>query len=185
MEKQLANPGPLGLLGFGMTTILLNIHNMGFFPVSAVIVSMGIFFGGIAQIMAGIISFKRGNVFAATAFTSYGFFWISLVAIWMLPSIGSGVTATTPESFLGFYLILWGIFTGFMWYGTWEGSKVQQFIFLSLTVLFILLAIEKWTGIESIATFAGAIGVISGSSAFYLGMAELLEELKGKKVLPY
>ncbi|CAA9201790.1 Succinate-acetate/proton symporter SatP [Flavobacterium bizetiae] len=74
MKKQLANSAPLGLLGFGMTTILLNIHNMGFFPVSAVIISMGIFYEGIAQIIAGIIAFKRSNIFAATAFTSYGFF---------------------------------------------------------------------------------------------------------------
>ncbi|MCC9065857.1 acetate uptake transporter [Flavobacterium piscisymbiosum] len=185
MEKQLANSAPLGLLGFGMTTILLNIHNMGFFPVSAVIISMGIFYGGIAQVIAGIIAFKRGNVFAATAFTSYGFFWITLVAIWMLPSSDITVAGPTPESFLGWYLALWGIFTAFMWYGTWGGSKVQQFIFLSLTVLFFLLAIEKWTEIESIATFAGAIGIICGSSAFYLAMAELLEEVKGEKVLPY
>lgn len=185
MEKQLANPAPLGLLGFGMTTILLNIHNMGFFPISAVIISMGIFFGGIAQILAGIFSYKRGNIFAATAFTSYGFFWITLIAIWMLPNTGIGVAAATPTSFLGFYLALWGTFTGFMWYGTWGGSKVQQFIFLSLTLLFFLLAIEKWTAMESIATFAGVIGVICGSSAFYLAMAELLEEVKGKQVLPY
>lgn len=185
MEKQLANSAPLGLLGFGMTTILLNIHNMGFFPVSAVIISMGIFYGGIAQVIAGIIAFKRSNIFAATAFTSYGFFWITLVGIWMLPDTGNALAGATPNSFLGIYLALWGIFTAFMWYGTWGASKVQQFVFLSLTVLFFLLALEKWTGIESVATFAGAIGIICGSSAFYLAMAELLEEVKGKKVLPY
>lgn len=185
MEKQLANSAPLGLLGFGMTTILLNIHNMGFFPVSAIIVSMGIFYGGIAQVIAGIIAFKRGSVFAATAFTSYGFFWITLVGIWMLPGTGIAIAGSSPNSFLGFYLAIWGLFTAFMWYGTWGGSKVQQFVFLSLTVLFFLLAVEKWTGIEAIAVFAGAIGIICGSSAFYLAMAELLEEVKGKKVLPY
>lgn len=185
MEKQFANPGPLGLLGFGMTTILLNIHNMGFFPISAVIISMGIFYGGIAQVIAGLISFKRGNIFAATAFTSYGFFWLTLVAIWMLPNTGNPFAGATPDSFLGCYLALWGLFTGLMWYGTWEASRVLQFIFLSLTILFFLLAIEKWTGIMSIATLAGAVGVICGSSAFYLAMAELLEEIKEKKVLPY
>lgn len=158
---------------------------MGFFPVSAVILSMGLFYGGIAQVIAGIIAFKRGNVFAATAFTSYGFFWITLVAIWMLPSTEIAVAGVTSGPFLGCYLALWGIFTTFMWYGTWGGSKVQQFIFLSLALLFFLLAIEKWTNIESIATFAGAIGIICGSSAFYLAMAELLEEIKGKQVLPY
>lgn len=185
MEKQLANPAPLGLLGFGMTTILLNIHNMGFFPVSSVILAMGIFYGGIAQVIAGIISYKRGSLFAATAFTSYGFFWMTLVATWMLPSTGNEFAGATPAPFLGWYLAIWGTFTALMWYGTWGGSKVQQFIFLSLTVLFFLLAIEKWTGNESITPIAGTIGVICGSSAFYLAMAELLEEVKGKRVLPY
>ncbi len=77
MEKKQANVAPLGLLGFGMTTILLNIHNMGFFPVSSVIISMGLFYGGMAQIIAGIFSLYQGKTFAGTAFTSYGFFWIS------------------------------------------------------------------------------------------------------------
>ena len=185
MEKQLANPAPLGLLGFGMTTILLNIHNMGFFPVSAVILSMGIFYGGLAQVIAGIISFKRGNTFAATAFTSYGFFWMTLVATWLLPSTGNEFAIGTAAPFFGWYLAIWGTFTGVMWCGTWGGSKVQQFVFLSLTILFFLLAIAKWTGNETINTIAGFIGIICGSSAFYLAMAELLEEVKGKRILPY
>ena len=82
MEQiKLANPGPLGLMGFGMTTILLNIHNAGFFPVMTAIVSMGIFYGGLAQVIAGILEFRKGNTFGTTAFTSYGFFWIALVGI--------------------------------------------------------------------------------------------------------
>jgi succinate-acetate transporter protein len=185
MENKLANPAPLGLLGFAMTTILLNIHNMGFFPVSAVILSMGIFYGGLAQIIAGILSFKRGNIFAATAFTSYGFFWLTLVAVWLLPATGIENAAATPPAFLGWYLALWGIFTGFMWWGTWGKSKVQQFVFFSLTILFFLLSIALWTGNETIHTTAGWVGVICGSSAFYLGIAELLEEVKEKRVLPY
>lgn len=158
---------------------------MGFFPCKCRNYIWGFFYGGIAQVIVGIIAFKRSNIFAATAFTSYGFFWITLVGIWMLPDTGNAVAGATPNSFLGVYLALWRFFTAFMWYGTWGASKVQQFVFLSLTVLFFLLALEKWTGIESVATFAGAIGIIYGSSAFYLAMAELLEEVKGKKVLPY
>jgi succinate-acetate transporter protein len=185
METKLANPAPLGLLGFGMTTILLNIHNIGFFPISAVIISMGIFYGGLAQIIAGIISFKRGSVFAGTAFTSYGFFWITLVGIWLFPNTGFEMAGTTPAPFFGIYLALWGLFTAFMWWGTWGGSKVQQFVFLSLTVLFFLLAISKFTGSEMINSIAGIMGIICGGSAFYLAMAELLEEVKNKRVLPY
>ena len=185
MENQLANPAPLGLLGFGMTTILLNIHNLGFFPVSAVIISMGIFYGGLAQIIAGILSFKNGKTFAGTAFTAYGFFWITLVGIWLFPNTGFEMAGATPASFFGCYLVIWGIFTALMWWGTWGGSKVQQFVFLSLAILFFLLAASKFTGSETINVIAGGLGVICGSSAFYLAMAELLEEVKNKRVLPY
>ena len=81
MEQKLANPAPLGLMGFGMTTVLLNIHNAGFFPVSAMVLAMGMFYGGIAQVIAGILEFKKGNSFGLTAFTSYGMFWLTLVAL--------------------------------------------------------------------------------------------------------
>ena len=79
MSDNLANPAPLGLMGFGMTTVLLNIHNAGLFEISAVIMAMGIFYGGIAQIIAGRMEFKKGNTFGTTAFTSYGLFWLTLV----------------------------------------------------------------------------------------------------------
>ena len=85
-EDSLANPAPLGLMGFGMTTVLLNIHNAGFFPeVGSMILGMGIFFGGIAQIIAGILEYKKGNTFGMTAFTPYGSFWLTLVAVIVLP----------------------------------------------------------------------------------------------------
>ncbi|WP_348797203.1 acetate uptake transporter [Flavobacterium adhaerens] len=185
MENKIANPAPLGLLGFGMTTILLNIHNLGFFPVSAVIISMGIFYGGIAQIIAGLLSYKAGKTFAGTAFTSYGFFWLTLVGVWLFPNTDFEMAGTTPAPFVGCYLTLWGIFTAFMWWGTWGGSKMLQFVFLTLTILFFVLSVEKLTGNLALAPVAGAIGVICGGSAFYLAVAELLEEQKNKKVLPY
>jgi succinate-acetate transporter protein len=185
METKLANPAPLGLLGFAMTTILLNIHNLGFFPVTSVILAMGIFYGGIAQIIAGLLCYKQGKTFAGTAFTSYGFFWLTLVGVWMLPATGIANAAATPPAFMGWYLALWGTFTGFMWWGTWGNSKVQQFVFLSLTILFFLLAAAMFTGNETIHKTGGAVGVICGASAFYLAVAELLEEVKNKRVLPY
>ena len=83
--KTHANPGPLGLIGFGMTTVLLNLHNADIMPLSIVIVAMGIALGGLAQIIAGILEFKNGNTFGGTAFTAYGCFWWSLVIIWILP----------------------------------------------------------------------------------------------------
>src|SRR6476469_5184933 len=82
------NPAPLGLLGFGMTTVLLNFHNAGFYEINSMILAMGIFYGGIAQIIAGVMEWRKGNTFATTAFTSYGFFWLTLVALILLPKLG-------------------------------------------------------------------------------------------------
>ena len=185
MENKLANPAPLGLMGFGMTTVLLNIHNAGFFPVSAMVLAMGIFYGGIAQVIAGILEFKKGNTFGLTAFTSYGMFWLTLVALWLLPEISSGKGIKTNETYMGWYLFLWGIFTFFMWFGTFGKNRVLQFVFLSLWILFFLLAIRDWAESPVIGTIAGYEGIICGLSAIYLAMAEVLEEARGKKILPY
>ncbi len=184
MESKLSNPAPLGLMGFGMTTVLLNIHNAGFFPVSAMILAMGIFYGGIAQVIAGILEFKKGNTFGTTAFTSYGLFWITLVALWVFPEFGWAKGAATEVGFMGWYLFLWGVFTFFMWLGTFGKNKVLQFIFFSLWILFFLLAIRDWTGSMLIGTIAGWEGIVCGASAIYLAMAEVLNETRGKVILP-
>ncbi len=181
-SNKLANPGPLGLMGFGMTTILLNIHNAGFFPVTTAIVAMGLFFGGLAQVIAGLLEFKKGNTFGTTAFTSYGFFWMTLVAIWYLPA--SPATAPTDQSFFGIYLLLWGIFTLFMLVGTLKANRALQFVFASLTALFFLLAIGNIAGNSTILVIAGYVGIICGSSAFYLAMAEVINEQLGTEALP-
>ncbi|EOE0522734.1 acetate uptake transporter [Providencia stuartii] len=181
-SSSIANPGPLGLLGFGMTTILLNLHNAGFFPLSSVILSMGIFYGGIAQVIAGLIEYKKGNTFGATAFSSYGMFWLTLVGLLFLPTLG--LAEPTGPAFLGVYLLIWGIFTFFMFLGTLKANFVLQFVFGSLTVLFALLAIGNLTGNSTILTIAGFEGIVCGASAFYLAMAEVLNEQYGKTVLP-
>jgi len=182
MEQKLANPAPLGLAGFGMTTILLNIHNAGFFPVSAMVMAMGIFYGGIAQVIAGILEFRKGNTFGMLAFTSYGMFWLSLVATWMLPRLG--LAEATPEGYMAWYLVAWGVFTLFMTFGTLRGGKVTFFIFASLTVLFFLLAARDFSGSRLIGTIAGWEGLACGASALYLALAETLNEKLGKSVFP-
>lgn len=180
MEGQkFANPGPLGLMGFGMTTILLNIHNTGLFPMASMIMAMGIFYGGVAQVIAGILEFKKGNTFGVTAFTSYGLFWLTLVFILVFKNL----PGSSPE-FMGWYLFLWGVFTFFMWFGTFGKNRVLQFVFLSLTILFWLLAIRDWFGAETIGAIAGWEGIICGASAFYLAMAEVINESHGKTILP-
>ncbi|WP_421900558.1 acetate uptake transporter [Maridesulfovibrio sp.] len=182
MESKLANPAPLGLMGFGMTTILLNIHNAGFFPISSMILAMGFFYGGIAQIIAGVMEFKKGNTFGTTAFTSYGLFWLTLVALIVMPKMG--LADPTPHAYMGWYLLMWGIFTLFMFLGTLKANKVLQFIFFSLTVLFFLLAVRDFSGSHFIGTIAGWEGIVCGASAFYLAMAEVINEQYGRTVLP-
>lgn len=181
MQKN-ANPAPLGLLGFGMTTILLNLHNAGILPLSLVIVAMGIALGGVAQVIAGILEFKQGNTFGGTAFTAYGLFWLSLVGIWLMPADYPHLTASKTD--MGFYLLLWGIFTFFMTIGTLKGALIGKLVFGSLALLFILLAVADFTNSSVILTIAGVEGIICGSLAMYEAVAKIVNEQLGKKVLP-
>ena len=177
-----ANPAPLGLMGFGMTTILLNIHNAGFFELDAMILAMGIFYGGLAQVIAGIMEFKKDNTFGATAFTSYGFFWLALVGLNILPLMGYGEAAGSLS--MAAFLFMWGVFTLFMFIGTLRINKALQVVFGSLTILFFLLAIGNFTGSTVVLTIAGYEGIICGFSAIYAAMAQVLNELYGKEILP-
>ncbi|KQR93449.1 hypothetical protein ASG01_09705 [Chryseobacterium sp. Leaf180] len=176
-----ANPAPLGLFGFGMTTILLNIHNAGFFELNAMIMGMGIFFGGLQQVIAGIMEWKKGNIFAMSAFTSYGFFWISLVTLWLLPLIG---VAKPDGNSMGCYLAIWGIFTFALFIATLKGNTIGKLIFGSLVILFALLSAASFTGNENIHTIAGYEGILCGSFAFYEAAALIINEKSGKQVLP-
>jgi hypothetical protein len=182
-EQKLANPAPLGLLGFGITTVLLNLHNFGLFGLDSMILSMGIFYGGIAQIIAGIMEFKKGNTFGVTAFTSYGLFWLSLVFLLVFPQMG--IWSTKPSDLaMASYLFMWGLFTLLMFFGTSKTNVALQFVFGSLALLFFLLSLGDVTGSAMIKTIAGLEGIICGFSAFYLAIAEVLNEVYGKTVLP-
>ncbi len=175
------NPAPLGLLGFGLTTVLLNIHNAGFYPLTSMILGMGIFVGGLAQVIAGIQEWKVNNTFGATAFTLYGFFWLSFVALKVLPS---ETVMSAASADMGFYLLLWGLFTLFMFFGTLKISRAHQTVFMSLTILFFLLAIADFTENHTIKTIAGFEGIFCGASAFYTAAAIVLNEVYGKTILP-
>lgn len=181
IQTSVANPAPLGLLGFGMTTILLNLHNANIIPLSIVILSMGLTVGGISQVVAGIMEFKKNNVFGATAFTAYGFFWLSLIVIWTNPT---AEMAAADEKSMGFYLLLWGIFTAFMFIGTLKHSRVSQIVFLTLAILFFMLSIADFTGNASIKLAAGWVGIICGAFAVYNSVAQILNEEYGKVILP-
>ena len=178
-----ANPAPLGLLGFGMTTVLLNLHNAGFFAMGSMILAMGIFYGGLAQIIAGIEEWKKNNTFGATAFTSYGLFWMTLVALLVLPKMG--LADASDKTAMAAYLTMWGVFTAIMFIGTLKANRTLQFVFASLAILFFLLALRDWLESPLIGTIAGYEGILCGLSAIYLAMAELLEEARGRKILPF
>jgi succinate-acetate transporter protein len=177
-----SNPAPLGLMGFGMTTVLLNLHNAGFFGLGSMILGMGIFYGGLAQVIAGIMEWKKGNTFGTTAFTSYGFFWLTLVALIVLPKMG--LIAAPDNAAMVAYLLVWGLFTAILFIGTLRLNRALQFVFASLTVLFVLLALGDFTGGVTIKHIAGYEGIICGLSAIYAGAAQVLNEVYGKVVLP-
>ncbi len=180
-----SNPAPLGLLAFGLTTVLLNIHNAGFYPLNTMILAMGIFYGGIAQIIAGIMEWKKGNTFGTTAFISYGSFWLTLVALWLIPVTGTTTTlAATSKGAMSAYFFMWGFFTFMMFIGTLRINKALQVIFGSLTILYFLLLIRDATGSSVVGTIAGYEGIICGLSAVYTGLAQVLNEVYGRVVLP-
>lgn len=177
-----SNPAPLGLMGFGMTTVLLNLHNAGFFALGSMILAMGIFYGGVAQVIAGIMEWKKGNTFGTTAFTSYGLFWLTLVGLIIAPKMGLAQQAETGAMVA--YLFMWGLFTAVMFIGTLKLNRALQFVFASLAVLFFLLAIADHTGSTTIKHVAGYEGIICGLSAIYAALAQVLNELFGKTVAP-
>ena len=177
-----SNPAALGLIAFGMTTVLLNLHNAGLYTLGTMILAMGVFYGGIAQVIAGIMEWKKGNTFGTTAFTSYGLFWLSFVGLLVMPAFGIEMANETGA--IVAYLIMWGIFTGLMYIGTLKINRALQVIFFTLTVLFFLLAIGDATGNAVITKIAGWEGIICGASAIYAGIAQVLNDVYGRVVFP-
>jgi hypothetical protein len=177
------NPAPLGLLAFGMTTVVLNLANAGVIPVTSMILAMGIFYGGTAQVIAGIMEWKKGNTFACTAFISYGFFWLSLVGLLVMPKLGwiGGPADNTMPCFLA----LWGVFTAVMFLGTVRLSGALMFVFGSLTILFFMLAYGDYAHApDTFHHLTGVEGIICGASAMYTGLAQVLNEIYGKTLFP-
>jgi succinate-acetate transporter protein len=194
MTEKVANPAPLGLLGFGVTTILLNfVHNLQLGVLDGTILAMGIAYGGLAQVIAGVLEYKKGNTFGTVAFTSYGLFWWSYVLLNLLPkNIFSGLASASNESMMA-YFFMWGLFTFVMFFGTLKTNRTLQVVFATLTILFFLLTIKSgllaYTSmtvkdLEIFTRIIGVEGIITGFSAFYLGLAEVINEVHGKTVMP-
>ncbi|HUL82638.1 MAG TPA: acetate uptake transporter [Gammaproteobacteria bacterium] len=176
------NPAPLGLLAFGMTTVLLNLHNAGFFELNSMILAMGLCYGGLAQVIAGIMEWKKGNTFATTAFISYGFFWLSLVVLLLLPA--TGASKAPDATAMTAYLAMWGLFTAGLFVGTLRINRALQVVFATLVVLFLLLAIGDYADAgPAFKHFTGYEGIVCGAAAIYTGLAQVLNELFGRTVL--
>lgn len=169
-------------MGFGITTVLLNLWNAGAIPLDSPILTMGLFYGGVAQIIAGSLEFRKGNTFGMTAFLSYGLFWESFAMIVLFKIMG--LVSFTPSSSLAAYLFMWGVFTLLMFIGTLKLNGALMFVFGSLFILFFLLAAGNAWNNSSVITFAGYEGIICGLSAMYTSIAELLNEVYRRIVLP-
>ena len=181
-----ANAAPLGLMAFGLTTALVSVHNAGLIPLSGMLLAMTVFYGGMAQVIAGIMEWKKNSTFGMTAFLSFGFFWLTFVGIFAFPKwIGSaGLELGATSTALGYYLLAWALFVGLMFVGSLRINRALQFVFLSATVLLLLLAIGEWTGNEMFTKIAGWEGIVCGLSAVYTSIAQVWNELYDRVVLP-
>lgn len=179
-KDNFANPAPLGLCAFGLTTWLLCLINAGFFDTQSLglVLAMAFAFGGFAQVIAGVFEFKKANTFGFTAFISYGAFWWS----WALFVIF--FKENVPPAFVAWYLCAWGTFSLVLFFATLPKPKALSAIFFFLVLTFYALAIGDATGNRGIAHLGGYLGLITAFCAFYLAAAEVINESYGKTVLP-
>lgn len=179
MEKKV-NPAPLGLSGFALTTWLLSMHNAGLFGGNNVplVLACAFAFGGTAQFVAGIVEAFVGNSFGFVAFCGYGAFW------WSFGLLVEFFIKGVDGAFIGWYLLMWGVFTTFMWIGTWKKAKALMLVFTALVPTFYLLAFGALLGSSSLTSLGGYLGLLTAALAFYLAAAEVINESWGRTVLP-
>jgi succinate-acetate transporter protein len=188
LDTDTGNPAPLGLVAFGLTTVLLSIVNAGLLPSTAgtvVVIPLAMAFGGTAQFVAGILEFRTGNTFGQTAFFSYGAFWwwFALLELFAMNGIlNSGAQGFT--SVVGIALILWGVFTLYMWVGTFRLNWGLWSVFLTLTITFFLLGFGDFLGNNGLYAAGGYVGILSGALAMYVSFAEVTNWSFGRTVLP-
>jgi succinate-acetate transporter protein len=167
--------GPLGLLGFGFTTILLSFHNVGVYELNSMIIGMARYYGGLAQFVAGIFELTKGHTFSGIAFISYASFWWTLIAIWTTPE-----EELKPEGkAMGLFLLLWCVFTIVMFIGTLKSSWSLKGIFATLAITFLFLSIGDFTEQHTVTKVGGAVGLLCGALAMYTGLVEILDHTTG------
>ncbi|MGH7643636.1 MAG: acetate uptake transporter [Candidatus Dormibacteria bacterium] len=184
----IADPAPLGLAGFGLTTLMLSFVNAGIIAGGAVVavLPMAAAYGGVAQLLAGMWAFKRGNTFAATAFSSYGAFWLTYYL--MIDVFAPKITpASAVGPILGLYAISWAIFTGYMFIASLHGTRAVQSVFFLLTITYILLAGGFWnwfTDGTTLTTIGGYVGIATAVAALYTSFADVLNATARRVILP-
>jgi hypothetical protein len=177
-----ANPAPLGLCAFGMTTILLSLHNAGFTPLGSPIIAMAIFYGGLAQVIVGLMEWKKNNTFGMLTFGSFGFFWISFATLLILPVLG---LAKAPGSIdLAAFLAVWGLLILGLFICTLKMHKLLAFTLFMVLLLVVLLVAAQLTGIPLVLQLGGFTGLIAGLLALYMGVGQVINEIFGSRVLP-
>jgi uncharacterized protein len=183
VDIKIANPGPLGLCGFALTTFFLSLVNAGILTGKGdvfVVVGLAVFYGGIAQFAAGMWEFRSGNTFGATAFTSYGAFWLSFAAL-LLPVFGAGAVVGSQTA-VGYYLLGWTIFTGIMMLGSFRTNGATALVFIALFVTFLLLAIGNLTPNANIVKIGGYVGLVTAVLAWYTALAGVLAGVSSGKI---
>ena len=177
-----ANPAPLGLCAFGMTTILLSLHNAGLTALGSPILAMAVFYGGIAQVIVGIMEWKKNNTFGMVTFGSFGFFWISFAALLMLPVLGLAKAPQPVE--LAAFLSVWGIFAAGLFICSLKMHRILQITLLAVVLLVLLLVIAQLTGNALILNLGGLVGLVAGGLALYMGIGQVINEVHGKRIFP-
>jgi len=178
-----ANPAPLGFTGLGLAAVLLSLSYIGVYPAGSMVVSMAIFLGGFAQVFAGIMAWKKGDIFAGTAFSAFGLFWFSLAGLLIMPTMGWAEASSGIA--MAAYLFIWGVYTFVMLLITMKiGVKALQFVFVTLFILFMLLAVVNATANAGLLVIAGYVGLIMGLGSLYTALAMVMNEIHGKTVLP-
>ena len=178
-----AGAGALGLLGYGMPGVLLGLANAGIIQAGSVILGMAIFMGGVAMFTAGLMEWKKGNTYGMAAYGSYGLFWFSFAALFILPVLGFAKD-TGGQGAMAAYLALWGLFTFILFIGSLKMSRALQFVLGTLALVFFLEAIGAATGSGMFTVLAGYIGIISGLAAIYTALAPVLNDIYSRTIAP-
>lgn len=176
------SPAPLGLLGWGMTISLLGIQQAGLLPLDTMMIVMGIFYGGLAQIIAGVLEWRRNHIFTATAFSALGLFWLALVGVLALPRAGIGEMPSALS--LASFLTLWGLFSAVLCIGSLRLGRLLPLIFANFSLFLFLLALSEAGGIPALAGLAGWQGLLTGILAVYTGCAQILNDVYRRRLFP-